>query len=83
MATVVLDERGLPEGYPFQPGWERTPREVRLMLDGEEPVVLLDVRLDREVAAAQIEGATHIPMQALADRLEEIEEHVDGRVVVF
>ena len=81
--AVMLDERGLPEGYPFQADWEVSPRGVKALMDGGEPVVLLDVRLDREVAAAQIDGATHIPMQALADRLEELDEHVDGRVVVF
>lgn len=25
----LLDERGLPTGYPFQPEWEITPREVK------------------------------------------------------
>lgn len=81
--AVTLDERGLPTGYPFQQGMEVTPRAVRAMLDTDKPMLLLDCRLDREVAAARIEGATHIPMQAIPDRLEELDDYMDERVVVF
>jgi len=82
-AAVTLDDRGLPEGYPFQADWEVTPRDVRAMLDRGEVAVLLDVRLAREVAAASIDGATHLPMQEVPARLEELEDHLDDRVVVF
>ncbi|MEM9416322.1 MAG: rhodanese-like domain-containing protein [Planctomycetota bacterium] len=81
--AVELDAQGVPVGYPFQPGWEVSPRAVDSMREAGEPVVLIDCRLDREVTVAAIEGAVHIPMQSIADRLDELEGHADDKVVVF
>ncbi len=81
--SLTLDDQGLPAGYPLQPAWELAPRAVAALLASEAPVLLLDCRLDREVAAARIDGAVHIPMQALADRLDELAEHDEQKVVVF
>ncbi|XAL98370.1 rhodanese-like domain-containing protein [Phycisphaeraceae bacterium D3-23] len=81
--AVELDAQGVPAGYPFQPGWEVSPRAVSAMCQAGDGIVLLDCRLDKEVAAASIAGAVHVPMQSIADRLDELEEHVDDKVVVF
>lgn len=81
--SSTLDDRGLPMGYPLQEAWELPPRAVRSLLDAGEPVVLLDCRLDREVAAARIDGAVHIPMQDLPGRVDEIEDDPDAKLVVF
>jgi glyoxylase-like metal-dependent hydrolase (beta-lactamase superfamily II)/rhodanese-related sulfurtransferase len=43
------------------------------------PVVLLDVRRDLEAAEANIDGATHIPLHQLLDRLDEVP---DGEIWV-
>jgi len=45
-----------------------------------DETVFLDVRSDAEFAAGHLEGALHIPVDVLRDRLEEIPESVDIRV---
>src|SRR5271154_3316639 len=40
-----LDPKGLPPGYPFDPAWEVTPREVKSLLDKNEKFVFIDCRL--------------------------------------
>ena len=77
-----LDKRGLPEGYAFREGWEVTPREVRRMLEAGEPFTFIDCRTPREYEAARIEGAKLVPLQALGERLEELEKHKGEKVVV-
>lgn len=81
--SLTLDDQGLPAGYPLQKEWELSPRAVEALCSGDEPVLLLDCRLDREVAAAHIEGATHIPMQALPGRVDELADFEEQKVVVF
>ncbi|MFI4861881.1 MAG: rhodanese-like domain-containing protein [Phycisphaerales bacterium JB063] len=81
--AVELDAQGLSAGYPFQEGWEVTPRAVAALREAGDSFVLLDCRLDKEVAVASIDGAVHVPMQSIADRLDELEEHADDKVVVF
>ena len=83
MRPVVLDELGLPVGYPFQSAWEVAPRQVQAMRAAGEPFLMLDCRLAWEVEAARIEDASWIPMQALPDRLAELEDAAEGKVVVF
>lgn len=83
--TRGLDEHGLPQGYPFQPDWEVTPKQVasaRADPEAQAPV-LLDVREPAEVATAAIDGALHVPMGEVKARQQELLEHADDRVVVF
>ena len=85
--TRPLDDRGLPEGYPFQEGWEVTPREVKALIDAgrigaEGDVLLLDVRTPAELAAVAIDGATAVPMQEIRTALPDLEAHADGPVIV-
>lgn len=85
--TRPLDDRGLPEGYPLQAGWEVTPREVKALIDagriGEGgDVLLLDVRTPAELAAAAIDGATAVPLAEIRAQLPELEAHADGPVIV-
>lgn len=49
-----------------------TVTELRTALAGENPPVVLDVRNPGEVAAGAIDGARHIPLAQLPDRLTEI-----------
>lgn len=86
-ANRSLDDRGLPEGYPLQDGWEVTPRDVKALMDagriGEGgDVLLLDVRTPAELAAAAIEGAVAVPMQELRAALPDLEAYADGPVIV-
>jgi rhodanese-related sulfurtransferase len=57
-----------------------TALELRDMLGGERPPVVLDVRNAGELATGRIEGSLHIPLAELPQRLAEIPE--DRRVVV-
>ena len=47
----------------------------------DEPVVLLDVRTDAEVARGLIEGAKHIPLNKLPERVGELDPQ--GVLVVY
>lgn len=65
-----------PFGVP-----EMTPSGVKGRLDKGEPLLMLDIREYDEVATASIEGAVHIPMGELGQRLDELPKDKD--VVVF
>ena len=83
MSRAELDERGMPAGWPMHESIELGPGRVKSMLDAGEEITLLDCRLPREQAVAEIRGALLIPMQELADRIEELEDYQDRKLVVF
>lgn len=83
MADRPLAESGLPEGYPLQPGWEVTPRQVQAMREAGDEFVLLDVREPAEVEAASVDGATVVPMGEVKSRLSELDAFAEDRVVVM
>lgn len=47
--------------------------ELRRLLEGVEPLTLLDVREDVEVALEPMEGARHIPLREVAARMGELD----------
>ena len=53
-----------------------------VMLMSRSKVLVLDVRDDAEYAAGHIQGAKHIPLASLNDRLKEIEKFKDKPVLV-
>lgn len=55
---------------------------VKQMLDAGEKFTLLDCREPAEVAAARINGSTHIPMREIPSRLAELGGDQAARVVV-
>lgn len=55
---------------------------VAAMQNGGEPFLFLDCRQDDEYAIASIRGTELIPMHELRARLDELEPHRDGRIVV-
>lgn len=58
---------------------EIKPEEVSEKVDSKEPVSIIDVREDEEVAEGMIPGARHIPLGQLPNRLDEIDsskEHI-------
>ncbi|MEM8736936.1 MAG: rhodanese-like domain-containing protein [Planctomycetota bacterium] len=81
-APRPLDSAGLPEGYPFQPDWEVTPRQVKRALDAGGPMVLLDVREPAELGLAAIAEAVVFPMSEIKSRLVELDQYAEDRVVV-
>jgi rhodanese-related sulfurtransferase len=76
-----LDARGLPVGYPLKSDWEVTPRETRDKLAGKAGPrpLLLDCRRADEFAFNRIQGATHVPMDQITARADEIEEAAGGK----
>lgn len=57
-----------------------TVEQLKARLDAGEKPYMIDVREDEEVAFGMIEGAVHIPMGQIPDRLAEIP---DDREVIF
>ncbi len=78
--SATLDDRGLPQGYPFNPEWEITPREARAVVGAGG--VLIDCRRPDEWAASRIEGAILVPLHEMASRLNELGAHSEKQVVV-
>lgn len=83
MPEPLLDERGLPPGYPpLRAGWEVTPREARAAL-GAADVVLLDVRTPIERGQGMIEPSVFVPLQELPRRLGELESFKGKRLICY
>ena len=79
-----IGDDGLPEGYPFKPEYEVTPRETAGALrDGRDGFVLIDVREAGELAVASVEGAVHIPLGDLQTRINEIDADEDTELAVI
>lgn len=51
---------------------EITPEELKARLDGKQPVVLLDVREGWETALCRLENSTHIPIEEIEFRVDEL-----------
>ncbi len=84
MSAGKLDEKGLPEGYPFKPDWEITPRDLKRLMNDPDPSkrpLLLDVRNPDEWATCRIDGAVLAPLGDLKARAEEFREHEDRLIV--
>jgi sulfur-carrier protein adenylyltransferase/sulfurtransferase len=81
-AVAALDEKGLPPGYPFKPEWEVTPRQVKAMIDRAESFVLVDCRLPNEYQITHIEGARLVPLQAIGQRMPDLQPHRDEKIIV-
>jgi rhodanese-related sulfurtransferase len=62
--------------------YEISPEEVKTKLDAGEKFVLLDVREPFEVATAQIDGSTLIPMGEVPSRAHQELDPEDNIVVV-
>ena len=71
---AVLNNDGLPVGSFLKPGWESSPRQVQHAMRSATPPILLDCRRPEEWAVCRIEGATHIPMQQIEQRLDELDD---------
>lgn len=51
-------------------------REVRQLLDDEQPVALIDCRREEEWETCRLEGALHVPLDELLSRADEVREVV-------
>ncbi len=57
-----------------------SPTELRTRLDRKEPIVLLDVRDEWETRLCRLESSTHIPIEEIEFRTDEL-RHEDEIVV--
>lgn len=73
---------GLPNGYPFNPQWEITPRELHRRRTSGDVIVLIDCRTLSEREIARIEHSIHVPMQSLSTHIDALREHETATIVV-
>lgn len=81
--NIQLDDRGMPADWPMHEAVELGPGRVRAMLEGDDDITLLDCRLQKEKDIAAIDGSVFIPMQELPGRVEELDDYLDRKLVVF
>ena len=72
-AASPFDSRGLPAGYPFKPEYEITAADARAAL--AHGLLLVDVRTSEELDLARIPAATHIPLNELEKRIDELADN--------
>jgi|SRR5579859_1314162 len=58
-----------------------TPKELKAKLDAGEPIKVIDVREDWEVATAHLDFATNLPMNEIIDRIDEVPKDVPVAIV--
>ena len=61
--------------------FEISPELVHEMVEAGEELILLDVREDWEWEKAHLDGAFHIPLDELADRLEDLDRQ--SEIIVY
>lgn len=63
----------MPRQEPGEPYYRVDSNEARSILDSDtDGTVVVDVRRDDEWVTGHISGATHIPIDDLADRIDEV-----------
>jgi len=82
-AERPIDDRGLPEGWPFDPALEITPRAVRDRLAAGDDLVFIDIREPDELAVASVDHHMHIPLGDLPSRLNDIDADEDTTIAVI
>lgn len=76
-APPPFDSRGLPAGYAFKPDYEISAADAHAAL--ARGLLLIDVRTSEELELARIPAATHIPLNELEHRIDELADH-DGPI---
>ena len=60
--------------YGFQSGYKNIDADQLELMKQRQPLTLVDIRSDSEVAQARIEGAVHIPMHLLPYRMTDLDQ---------
>lgn len=81
--NIQLDDRGMPADWPMHDAVELGPGKVKALLDSDADITLLDCRLQKEKDIAAIDDAVFIPMQEIPDRVEELDDYLDRKLIVF
>ena len=72
----------MPDSHAEIP-FEIDCQQVQALREGDESLLLLDVRTPQEHDTANLPDAVLLPMQEIVERAGELEPHRDRRVVVF
>ncbi len=75
--------RGGKAEIQINPEWEIHPQDVRRMLDERAEFILLDVRLEKEVQTARINGSDWVPLHELPGALAKLEPCRGKQIVVY
>ena len=79
MTTPEIEKKNIS----VDPHWELHPHHVHRLRQSAQPLLLLDVRHEVEWELGKIDGAMLIPLDNLAQRLEELLHWRRKRVVVY
>ena len=62
---------------------EIQPADVQQLQQDGSPILLLDCRTSEERRLACIAQSTHIPMNEVPERIDELDSHKDNSVIVY
>jgi rhodanese-related sulfurtransferase len=62
---------------------EIMPSDVARLIQDDPKLVLLDCRTGEERRIANIDQSTHIPMNEIPDRIDELSPYMDTPVIVY
>ncbi|KMQ50849.1 Thioredoxin [Chitinispirillum alkaliphilum] len=72
---------------PFRPSVNAfknvTPAESRMLIDESEDVIILDIRTVQEFRSGHLKNSTHIPLNELQNRIDEIQQYKDQKILVY
>jgi adenylyltransferase/sulfurtransferase len=75
--TALIDYEAFCGLQPPSESGEVTPEELAALRTGSKPVELVDVREEWEWDLGRIEGARHVPLAELPDRMGELDPHAE------
>ena len=59
-----------------------TAAELKQRIENKETPFIIDVREDHEYEEQHLDGVKHIPLGAIPDKLDELEDYKDQEVIV-
>ena len=62
---------------------EIMPSDVARLIQDDTTLVMLDCRTDEERRIATIDQSTHIPMNEIPDRIDELSPYMDAPMIVY
>jgi len=68
---------------PIDLDWDLTVQDTKAKLDAGDDFLLLDVRTPPERATCAIEPSELLPMQEIAQRVDELEPFKDKPIIVY
>lgn len=78
---VILIGRSYLE--PIMTGVKNIKPQDAVRIMNNDNTLVLDVRLEKEYKEGHILGAVHIPLGALASRINELDQYKDSTVIIY